>query len=201
MKKISLMVVCLFAAGLSSCTQYSKTELSLSNYLDYFEIRGGALDVAAAFNSESCTWEAPKDVGASSFKSLFNAQFSIKSDKLENMYYDEVKFTYKINLYYGKSTISASDIPDHVIDYTSQLHYYTEDGEEKYVVGISLILHTMFYYEANNKDKRFEISYLKSDYVNNNYQGTNYYRQIKLTGVSGTVSEGGLSGANAHHCN
>lgn len=200
MKKISLMVACLCAAGLSSCTQYSKTELSLSNYLDYFEIRGGASDAAPVFNSGSCTWEAPKDVGASSFKTLFNAKFSIKSDKLENMYYDEVKFTYKINLYYGKSTISASDTPDHVIDYTSQLHYYTEDGEEKYVVGISLLMHMMFYYEDNNKDKSFEISYLKSDYANNYYQGTNYYRQIKLIGVSGTVSEGGLSGANAHRC-
>ncbi len=200
MKKICLFLACLCATGLSSCAQYNKTDLSLSNYLDYFEISEGASDASAVFSSGSCTWEAPKDVGASSFKPLFNAKFSIKSDKLENMYYDEVKFTYKINLYYGKSTISASDIPDHVIDYTSQLHYYTEDGEEKYVVGISLIMYTMFYYEANNKDKRFEISYLKSDYVSNNYQGTNYYRQIKLTGVSGTVSEGGLSGANAHRC-
>jgi hypothetical protein len=201
MKKIGLMVACFCATGLSSCSQYSKTELSLANYLDYFEIGEGASDAPAAFNSGSCTWEAPKDVGASSFKTFFNAAFFIKSDKLENMYYDEVKFTYKVNLYYGKSTISASDTPDYVIDYTSQLHYFTVDGEETYVVGISLLMYLMFYYEANNKSKSFEISYLKSDYASNNYQGTNYYRQIKLTGVSGTVSEGGLSGANAHHCN
>ena len=202
MKKIYLFLACLCATGLSSCAQYSNTELGLSNYLDYFEISEGKSDVL--FDSEKGTWEAPKDVGAASAKTHFNALFTVKSDKLENMYYEDVKFTYSINLYYGKTTISDADVPDHSLNFTSQLHYYTEfdDGtKEKYVVGFGLWTATMDYYAANDKYKTYVISYLATDYYSTSYEGSNYYRQIKLTAVSGTVSEGGLSDANADNCN
>lgn len=59
---------------------------------------------------------------------------------------------------------------------------------------------------ANEKSDSYEISFLSEDYANNknknkNKKGSNYYRQIKLIDVSGTVSEGGLAGMNTHHCN
>lgn len=187
MKKTILLLACLLSINLCSCIEYTKTELSLSNYLNYFEILSLNSGSIKSLNPETCSLEAPKDVGMDVTTTHLSANFHPKSEKLWNANFEDVKFTFKINLYYGKSTISDVDTPDHVIDFTSHLHYYTNESKEYYNVGFSLTYYKMAYYVANDKVDYYEISFLKDDYENTKSKGSNYYRQIKLIDVSGTV--------------
>jgi len=198
-KRFLLFALALPLVGLTGCGSYSKTDVTLSNYKDYFEVYATRTGSAVAdFDSANNKWVAPKDT-STNFKTLFYAQFKVKDDKLENTYYSNVKFSFVINLYYGKSSITAEDQPTHTVNFESQLHHSNETGKELYQVGFNLWCDTMYYLESNDKTSSYEISYLKNDYATSDY--CNYYREIILKSVSGTVETGGLTGANTYHCN
>lgn len=191
------------AFSVTGCNNYGKTELTIDNYLDYFSVGTQMYDSVTFSNN---TFIAPPYASVESGCPVISAMFSVKDEKLENSYYDKVKFSFEINYYLNKTSISSGDQPDGSVTYTSTLHYMTFDFDkekkEYYYVGVNLKFGTLQYYDKSGSSEYTEyvIPTLNSHFESTMYQSCSYLREIKLTSVSGTVESGGLSGMNAHHC-
>jgi len=197
--KILLPLIGLALCGsLTSCGDYSKTDITLSNYKDYVTaMEPLSPESSSAWNFETNSCSAPKD-GTKQIFCLY-PQFYLTDDQVKDKFFNKFKMDFKVNLYLGKTSITLDDVPDKTITFSSELHYKTYDGVECYYIGFSLNMWTMTYYDKNESSATFDIDVLKSNYELNSYK-TTYYREVKLVGVSGTVLSGGLAGANAHHC-
>ena len=185
---------------LPACSNYEKIELTKDNFYDYFvRFESGFFDADEKIDDFTFAESDAND-------SALSAYFVIPDNKSGNSYFTDVIIEMKINLYYGKTSISTEDKPTTSFSCTSKLHY-TEfsDGYIYYSIGVLLSFNTLDYKEKNGtngeNDGKYTIDILTADYDATEWQYSNYYREIVITSVSGVVGVGGLTGMNNYHCN
>lgn len=203
-KTISLISMLCFifvcAFYLSSCG-YSKTDLTKDNFYDYFErFESGKYGKNEKIDDYTFSEPAGNDL-------YISAMFRLKDSVIENNYFSNVKIEFEINLYYGLTSKTKDDKPSKTVTFTSDLHYNDWDGKVSYPIGVFLTWYNLEYYEKSGKktgQTKFEIPVLKSDiipYIEQSNEYTNYYREIIIKNVSGSIESGGLTSANDYHCN
>ena len=207
MKKILIIIsVFLVIIGVSSCGNYEKTELTKDNFYDYFK-----RDERDFFDSNERIDDftfAESDAE----DSALSAYFYIPEDVYKDKFFNNVKIELEIRLYYGKTSVTKDDTPTTTVKFTSALHYTQYDDRVTYDIGCYLNYDKLDYVEKNGNfitnnngfittnRGHFKIEVLTDDYEPTGYGYSNFYREIVITSVTGSVASGGLTFLNSYHC-
>ncbi len=199
MKKICLLILVIVLVvsciALYGCNNYETTELTIDNYLDYFEWNYGR-KIEQKGNSF-----VAKNIGDNSV----SVELKLKDDKIENYYYENVIVEFRVNLYYGVSSIDENSIPDYTRKVEAKLVYTKSiDQPINYGADIGLISGICWYTVKSDlgidTNEDFEIELLAEDFAFNDNAFTNYYREFEFVSISGTVKSGGLTKMNDYSC-
>lgn len=176
---------------LSSCSiyKYEEFDLTLDNYTDYFnrlEFEKVEIDGARFFQEDKTSI-------------TLSTLFAVDEYKISNYYYDNVVFSFQVNLYYGDSIVKGVE-PTYSYKLDSKLIFNNyDDGTTSYLVGCLIGYKNISYYPNSGKNIQLKefIVFEDDTIVEGEWQ---YCREVIITAISGVVKKGGLAALNEYHC-